>query len=111
MAKIDMNAFRKSAAAANGARVTIGNNRQVQHTPDGEVVFRLHGHPIVRIADRAVTLDTHGYATSTTRSAMQDFVEAATGAPFAASFAKGGFAVRYAGRDYQSDSNTLSFPV
>lgn len=90
MAKIDTRALKN--APTDGTRVTIGNNRQVQKKADGETIYRLHGHPIVRFSpDGILTADCVGYRTVTTRAAITDFVEAHTGYRTMVSFAGGLF--------------------
>jgi len=79
--------------------MTVGNNRAVSHTvtahtdKDGvtrvtakSITGSLHGHPVFELRKLgttdlnderySLTIDTCGYMTSTTRSAMQDFLRA-----------------------------------
>lgn len=78
----------------SGKRATVGNNRTVEHEqretasglPVRVIKGRLHGHCIFHVETYPlrsgavvlqITLDTHGYQTSTTRAAMEDFLKAA----------------------------------
>lgn len=90
MAKINTRALK--TAPADGSRVTIGNNRQVQKRAD-ETIYRLHGHPVVRVTADTLTVDTCGYSTVTTRNAIRDFIEAHLGFRVGVSFARGDFAL------------------
>lgn len=92
--------------------VTVGHNRTIEHVGQGQHDCRLHGHRIAVITltpegIAKVTLDTCGYMTNTTRSAMNDFLQAFR-IKAAVSFAKGTFSVRYA--DTDGDRQTFTAP-
>jgi hypothetical protein len=80
-----------------GGRIIVGNNRTLEYTAGGDLVFRLHGSVIAQMfiknERRRVLLDTCGYLTTTTISAMNDFLNA-IGSNCRASRAKGHFTVR-----------------
>lgn len=78
----------------SGTRKTVGNNRQVSHSQQGWediITGTLHGHAIFTLKRfrqgtmhtpsfvefYTLTLNTCGYATTTTRAAMADFLKAA----------------------------------
>jgi hypothetical protein len=85
MAKINKAALNK-AIQNHDTQVKVGHNRTVILLTDafGEtrIVCRLHGHAIVTIRRKPgswqalVDLDTCGYLTTTTISAMNDFLKA-----------------------------------
>ena len=86
------------------APVTVGHNRTIS-VWKGVFCCFLHGHEIAQFGfdpndDKVVkvTLDHHGYMTTTTRNAMKDFMKY-FGVDGSVSFAKGKFAVRYRGVD------------
>ena len=80
-------------------QVTVGHNRTIEHVGDGLHNCYLHGHIVARVhcttsGYAKVTLDTCDYRTTTTRSAMNDFM-GAFGVKSGVSFAKGSFSVTY----------------
>jgi hypothetical protein len=104
--------------APEGQAVTVGNNRTVTRKDGaGESYFecRLHGHPVAVIACKGasgvayVTLDSCGFLTVTTVSAMKDFL-ALFGISAGVSRAGGKLSVRYtmpsgAWREKEGDSS------
>lgn len=90
---------------APGASVTIGHNRTVTRVDaEGEpprYACALHGHTVATMIPTArdakacrVVLDSCGYRTRTTQSAMKDFCKA-FGLSVGVSFAQGQFWVRF----------------
>jgi hypothetical protein len=64
-------------ASTNGARVTVGHNRAVETSNDGNVTSCfLHGHKVVTLnrTSGRVLLNNYGYMTTVTRQAMNDFL-------------------------------------
>lgn len=83
----------------NGVDVKVGHNRTVNNSPaDDIIVCKLHGHSVLVLdtKENRLRLDTCGYMTTTTRSAMKDFLDhlpQTKGLVRNVSFAKGVFSV------------------
>jgi hypothetical protein len=106
--------------APAGQSVTVGNNRTVTRgagagTNESRFTCRLHGHPVAVITCKGasgvayVTLDSCGFLTVTTVSAMKDFL-ALFGISAGVSRAGGRLSVRYkmpsgAWREKEGDSS------
>ena len=111
MAKINQNAV-KAIIRGDKTSATVGNNRTLTRTSEG-LVGMLHGHPVATFTETSdsegrliqITLDPCGYETTTTRQAMQDFVEAITGVRCGVSFAKGEFTARFFGIERKAHDN------
>ena len=100
---------------------TVGNNRTMERTENGDVICRLHGNPVVtyragRSGWRGMLISTCGYATVTTRAAIQDFLKALGADMVDVSLARGNLSVRYqhGGRLFEekcgdNDANEIGF--
>lgn len=113
MAKMDLSEFNFDGTFDGNQIVTVGHNRQIRKCR-GPVSNRLriacylHGHQIAtfdRLSDThcEVMLSTCGYMTSTTRRAMNDFIDA-MGIKGRVSFAGGTMTARHRANDgYNSE--------
>lgn len=53
---------------------TIGNNTTAERVAPDMIVVRLHGHRIVQLSERAVSVSNAGYGTVTTRDRINQFL-------------------------------------
>ena len=51
----------------------IANNTRLHACLDGSFEIKLHGHPIITIHPKYITLDSCGYKTVTTKARMNQF--------------------------------------
>jgi hypothetical protein len=114
MAKIDSKAVRR-VMMGDCDKATIGNNRTLSREA-GSIIGRLHGHAIFTYRPAGdlqptVLFNTCGYATTTTRAAMQDFAESVLGRQCRVSFAGGGFNVTLGRVTVESDDSLALFSL